>query len=563
MEIFIFIFPLFSLFISLLPFFSNHLNIAFIINCFCMIFSFCLSVYLFIKLFQLNNDIPLYFYPLIQFNKNFVLWSLRLDIYVSTFLSIVTFVSSLVAIYSINFFKDRYFNLKLIRNFSLLTIGMLTIISSNNLIQFFIAWQIILFSFFLLVNHKNANADSYFNSNKIFLHNRISDLAFLLSVYLLYTLNNSIYFEIIFENNNLVNNNILFWGISISRAELAVYLLFFSCLLRFRQFFISNCLYDVKNLNIPTLTLIICSALLPLIIFYTFRFFPLIASTPNFLNIFIPLSFCLIFIFIYLSFNTTNIKSVISYLAFSQVSIIFYIFCLKEYHSAIFYFITFSLSITMLYLCLGYVMSKLNYVSNVKVMGGIVVKMPAMFLFTLIAILSTSGVPFFSGFYSHEVIISTLYSSKQAILVPSMLMGVSASFLISYVLLKNIILMFLGKNKGNIHEFNKINENSFTNKLMFFCLGLCLVFVGWLTKNLFEGINAEHFWNSLIYNDIDLTIYPITNLSYKIKYFLTSFSLLGMFVAVVNYLIMPFILNNYKLKYYRIFILYNKYFLRF
>ena len=87
MEIFIFIFPLFSLFISLLPFSSNYLNIAFIINCFCMIFSFCLSVYLFIKLFQLNNDIPLYFYPLIQFNKDFVAWSLRLDIYVSTFLS--------------------------------------------------------------------------------------------------------------------------------------------------------------------------------------------------------------------------------------------------------------------------------------------------------------------------------------------------------------------------------------------------------------------------------------------------------------------------------------------
>ena len=53
---------------------------------------------------------------------------------------------------------------------------MLTIITSNNLIQFFIAWQIILFSFYLLVNRKNAN-DTYINSSKIFLHNRISDLA--------------------------------------------------------------------------------------------------------------------------------------------------------------------------------------------------------------------------------------------------------------------------------------------------------------------------------------------------------------------------------------------------
>ena len=562
MEIFIFIFPLLSLFTSLLPFSSNHLNIAFIINCFCMIFSFCLSVYLFIKLFQLNNDIPLYFYPLIEFNKDFVAWSLRLDIYVSTFVCIVTFVSSLVTIYSINFFKEQYLNLKLIRNVSLLTIGMLTIISSNNLIQFFIAWQIILFSFFLLVNRKNAD-ETYINSSKIFLHNRISDLAFFFSVYLLYKLNNSIYFEIIFENNNFVNNNILFWGITINRAELAVFLLFFSCLLRFRQFFISNCLYDIKNLNIPTLTLIFCSALLPLIIFYTFRFFPLIFSTPNFLNTMIPLSLCLIFILIYLSFNTSNIKYVISYLAFSQASIIFYIFSIKEYHAAMFYYITFSLSTTMLYLCLGYVMTKMNNVSNVKAMGGLAFKMPSMFLFTLIAFFSTSGVPFFSGFYSHEVIISTLYSSEQAILVPSMLMGMSASFLISYVLLKNIILIFLGKNKGNIHEFNKINENSSTNKLIFFCLGLCLVFAGWLTKNLFDGINAEHLWNSLIYNDIDLSTNSILNLSDKVKYFLTFFSLLGMFLAVVNYLIMPFILNNYKLKYYRIFILYNKYFLRF
>ena len=143
-----------------------------------MFFSFCISVYLFIKLFQLNNDIPLYFYPLFQFNKDFIAWSLRLDIYVSTFISIITFVSSLVAIYSINFFKERNLNLRLIRNFSLLLIGMLTIITSNNLIQFFIAWQIILFSFYLLVNRKNTNV-TYINSSKIFLHNRISDLVFL------------------------------------------------------------------------------------------------------------------------------------------------------------------------------------------------------------------------------------------------------------------------------------------------------------------------------------------------------------------------------------------------
>ena len=116
-----------------------------------MLLSFCLSVYLFIKLFQLNNDEPLYFYPLIQSNQNLLDWSLRLDLYVSVFLLVVTFVSLLVIINLVNIFKNSHLNLKLIRNLSLLTLGMLFIISSNNLIQFFISWQIIIFSFYNLI----------------------------------------------------------------------------------------------------------------------------------------------------------------------------------------------------------------------------------------------------------------------------------------------------------------------------------------------------------------------------------------------------------------------------
>ena len=562
MEILIFIFPFLIFVVSFLAFFNKHLNITFFISAFCMFFSFCISIYLFIKLFKLDNDAPLYFYPLIQSNHNLVDWSLRLDLYVSIFLLAVTFVSLLVIIYSINFFKESYLNLKLIRNLSLLTFGMLIMISSNNLIQFFISWQIIIFSLFLLIKYLNIN-DAILNNSTIFIHNRVSDLTFFFSVYILYTLNNSIYFETIFDSNNLLQNNIVFLGINTNKAELAVFLLFVSFLLRFRQFFISNSIYDIKNINIPVLTSIFCSVILPLIIFFTYRFFPLIYDSPNFLNIFIILSLCLAFIFIYLSFKTTDIKFLISYVVCSQACIIIYIFCLKEYHAAIFYFISTFLSITMLYLCLGFVISKLNNVSNVKDMGGIVSKMPAMFLFTSIAFLSISGIPFFSGYYSNQVIVSSLYFSQETFHIPSLLLGISFSFLISYVLLKNILLIFFGNNKGNIHHFNKINECSFINKFIFLCLGISIVFVGWLTNNLFNDANAEYLWGLLIHNDTSFSISADINSSEKFKDLLIYFSLLGIFIAVINYVIMPFILSNYRLKYYKIFILYNKYFLRF
>ena len=289
----------------------------------------------------------------------------------------------------------------------------------------------------------------------------------------------------------------------------------------------------------------------------------MIYTTPNFLNIIITLSLFLALIFIYLSFKTTNIKLLISYVVSSQACIIIYIFCLKEYHAAIFYFISSSLSITMLYLCLGFVVSKLNNVSNVKDMGGLVFKMPTMFLFTSIAFFSISGIPFFSGYYSNEVIVSSLYFLEEATHIPSLLLGISFSFLISYVLFKNILLIFFGNNKSNIHQFNKINENSFTNKCIFFCLGICIIFTGWLTKNLFYGANAEYLWSLLVYDDVSFSIRADFNSSDMFKDFLIFSSLSGIFLASVNYIIMPFILNNYKLKYYKIFILYNKFFLRF
>ena len=562
MEILIFIFPFLSFVVSFLPFSNKYLNIAFFINFIFMLFSFCLSVYLFIKLFQLNNDEPLYFYPLIQSNQNLVDWSLRLDLYVSVFLIVVTFVSLLVIINLVNIFKNSHLNLKLIRNLSLLTLGMLFIISSNNLIQFFISWQIIILSFYNLIKNVNSNY-AISNNSTIFMHNRLSDLGVFLSIYALFTLNNSIYFETIFDISNLVHNNIIILGINTNKAELAVFFLFFSLLLRFRQFFISNSIYDIKNINIPILTSIFCSAMIPLTIFFIYRFFPLIYTSPNFLNIIITLSLCLALIFIYLSFKTTDIKFLISYVVSSQACMIIYIFCLKEYHAAIFYFCSVSLSITMLYLCLGFVVFKLNNVSNVKDMGGLFFKMPAMFLFTLIAFFSISGIPFFSGYYSNQVIFSSLYFSQEVLLIPSLLLGISFSFLISYILLKNILLIFFGNNKGNIHQFNKVNDSSFINKFIFLCLGLCVVFAGWLSKNLFDGANAEYLWSLLIYNDVSFSISAEVNSSENFKDLLILFSLVGIFFAVVNYIIMPFILNNYKLKYYKIFILYSKYFLRF
>ena len=66
-----------------------------------------------------------------------------------------------------------------------------------------------------------------------------------------------------------------------------------------------------------------------------------------------------------------------------------------------------------------------------------------------------------------------------------------------------------------------------------------------------------------IFDDVSFSIKADIYSSDKFKDLLMLSGFLGMFCAFINYIIMPLVLNNYKLKYYKIFILYNKFFLRF
>ena len=144
MEILIFIFPLLSFLIFQFSDNIKNVKLLYILHTALMSSSFVLSIYLFLKLLDFENDLPLYYYPILKLEKLLIDWSLRLDLFVSGLLIIITLVATIFIIYSINFYKDNKVDLKIIKYSSLSIFGSLTLVSSNNLIQLFLGWQIIL-----------------------------------------------------------------------------------------------------------------------------------------------------------------------------------------------------------------------------------------------------------------------------------------------------------------------------------------------------------------------------------------------------------------------------------
>ena len=83
MEILIFIFPLLSFLIFQFSDNTKNVKLLYILHTALMSSSFVLSIYLFRKLLDFENDLPLYYYPILKLEKLLIDWSLRLDLFVS------------------------------------------------------------------------------------------------------------------------------------------------------------------------------------------------------------------------------------------------------------------------------------------------------------------------------------------------------------------------------------------------------------------------------------------------------------------------------------------------
>ena len=132
------------------------------------------------------------------------------------------------------------------------------------------------------------------------------------------------------------------------------------------------------------------------------------------------------------------------------------------------------------------------------------------------------------------------------------------TFIISYISFKVILVVFLGQNNCNIHLYNKIEEGSLYLRLTLFVLSVFIIFSGWYLNNLFSGNFGEIIWRLLFVGD---TSFPLNHnfndneLLFEIR---NTVCYIGIFLAFLNYFIIPKLGDNLKLKNNKLFKYYLK-----
>ncbi|AGF47041.1 NADH dehydrogenase I subunit L [Candidatus Kinetoplastibacterium desouzaii TCC079E] len=431
----------------------------------------------------------------------------------SIMMLIITSVSLMVHIYTIGYMSDDNGYQRFFSYISLFTFSMLMLVMSNNMLQLFFGWEAVGLVSYLLIGFWYNKPTAILANMKAFLVNRVGDFGFILGIGLLFSYTNTMnYHELFSQVDSLVGISFFyckFFSIDITLISAACLCLFIGAMGKSAQVPLHAWLPDSMEGPTPISALIHAATMVTAGIFMVARF-SILFEFSSFVLSFIIIVGSLGALFLgILGVIQNDIKRVIAYSTLSQLGYMTVALGISSYSLAVFHLMTHAFFKALLFLCAGSVILGMHHDQDIRNMGGLYKYMPITWITFLIGTLSLVGTPFFSGFYSKELIVeatkhSNIFASNIAYIV--LLSGIFITSLYSFRL---YFLVFHGPYKKTDNELsdgkfevkNLPHESSFVITIPLLLLAIPSIFLGYVFADnfLFNGffndvitVNSEH-----------------------------------------------------------------------
>ena len=427
-------------------------------------------------------------------------WSIKVDALSSVMLVVVTFISSLVHIYSIGYMSHDPHKTRFMAYLSLFTFAMLTLVTADNFLQLFFGWEGVgLCSYFLIgfwFKKDSANAAAI----KAFVVNRVGDFGFALGIFLIFYLFGTVNYSEVFEQvPQIIDKKLLFLGIYIKAIDLICILLFIGAMGKSAQFFLHTWLPDAMEGPTPVSALIHAATMVTAGVFLVVRCSPIFEYSPLTLNIITIIGMTTAFFAATVALVQTDIKKIIAYSTCSQLGYMFFAAGVGAYNVAMFHLFTHAFFKALLFLGSGSVIHSFKEEQNINEMGAVYKKLPYTWILMVIGTLALTGFPFLSGFYSKEAIIEFAYLRGNTVGYYAVGVGIFTALLTSIYSWRLIFKTFHGSYNNKKLKIEQMQESPIVMLLPLIILSLGAIFAGFLFKDLFIGHGGEnHFWGESI-----------------------------------------------------------------
>ena len=160
-----------------------------------------------------------------------------------------------------------------------------------------------------------------------------------------------------------------------------------------------------------------------------------------------------------MALTQNDIKRVLAYSTISQIGYMFIGCGVGAYAAGMFHLYTHAFFKSLLFLAAGSVMHALSGEVDMQKMGGLRKYLPITYRTFLIGAIAIAGVPFFSGFFSKDAILTQAFAQHQYFIWA---LGITGAVLTAFYMFRLIFLVFYGKErldpevKKHIHESPRI-----------------------------------------------------------------------------------------------------------
>jgi NADH-quinone oxidoreductase subunit L len=376
----------------------------------------------------------------------------------------------------------------------LFAFGMYVLVLSDNLLTFFVGWEIMGLCSYLLIGFWFAKPSARDAAVKAFMTTRIGDVFMLLGIAYLYSVTGTLTFREIFTEEVLGTLASVPSGfLGFSAAGLIGLLLFIGTVGKSAQFPLHVWLPDAMEGPTPVSAMIHAATMVSAGVYAVVRMFPLISLDAQTMSIVAFIGAFTALFAATIAVAQNDIKRVLAYSTISQLGFMIAALGIGAYVAAVFHLITHAFFKALLFLGSGSVIHGMEHgvlhTGNHHVdpqdmynMGGLRKKMPITFWTFLIGGFALSGFPLITaGFWSKDEILADAWGHHHyAVFIVLAI----AAFLTAFYTMRQITLTFLGEPRTK--EAEHAQETPWTMTVPLIILAFFAVTYGWV------GI-PEHF----------------------------------------------------------------------
>jgi NADH-quinone oxidoreductase subunit L len=468
-----------------------------------------------------------------------VAWSLRLDTLSGVMIVVVTVVSSMVHVYSIGYMHVDPSIPRFMSYLSLFTFAMLALVTSNDFVQLFFGWEGVGLMSYLLIgfwyDRPSANAAAI----KAFLVNRVGDFGFALGIFAVFVIFGTLDFGAVFgAAPKVVGMTMEFLGWQVDSLTLACILLFIGAMGKSAQIPLHTWLPDAMEGPTPVSALIHAATMVTAGVFMVCRLSPMFEYAPTALAVVGVIGGTTAMFAASIGMVQNDIKRVVAWSTCSQLGYMFAAAAVSAYAAAMFHLFTPAFFKGLLFLCSGSVIHAMGGEQDMRRMGGLWRKIPITYVTMWVGALSLSAIPWFSGYFSKDMILDAAWAAGTAVGRYAWVLGTLAAFMTAFYISRVMFMTFHGEPRADEETMHHVHESPWVMTIPLIVLAIGAAFFGYLGYDFFVGDERASFWkNAILVLPQHDSLAAAENIPSIIRYMPLIFGILGVAVAYIFYIV--------------------------